>query len=167
MIKENEKENTVVIDGSEYNADSLPVIDEIVCSHYVDNDRFSNAVHEHNQAKKKAIENGETPPVVSRYIGDCFIRISTGMSHRYNFNRYTYRDDMIADGIENCLRYMHNYDLEKDTWTHKPNAFYYFSTIIYNSFVRRIKKENNQTAIKIALTDTLYPYTEDQPDNEK
>jgi hypothetical protein len=123
--------------------DSLPRV-----NNYIDNEKFSEEIHKYNLKKQIAIENNKPIPPVSEYIGKCFIQISEGMAQKPNFNRYTYLDEMISDGIENCLRYIANYDIEKETRTGSPNAFYYFSQITYWAFVRRIKKEKKQAEIK-------------------
>ena len=76
-------------------------------------------------------------PIVSNYIGECFMKIANHLSYRPNFINYTYRDEMISDGIENCVQYSYNFNPEKST-----NPFAYFTQIIYYAFVRRIQKEN-------------------------
>jgi len=121
---------------------SLPRI-----SNYVDNQKFSEAVHNYNLKRKIAEENGKPLPRVSEYIGKCFILMAEGMAQKPNFNRYTYKDEMIADGVENCLRYISNYNIETETRTGNANAFFYFSQIIFYAFVRRIKKEQKQASL--------------------
>jgi len=90
-----------------------------------------------------AEKNKEEYPPVSNYIGECFLKIATHLSYRPNFINYTYRDDMISDGIENCLQYVHNFNPEKSN-----NPFAYFTQIIYYAFLRRIAKEKKQTHVK-------------------
>jgi len=121
---------------------------------YIDNQEFSKAVHDYNVRRKEAEAEGKDIPIIPDYIGQCFMQMSEGMAKKPNFNRYTYKDEMIADGIENCIRYIYNYDMDKQTRTGNPNAFYYFSQIIYYAFIRRIKKENKQTEIKNNLLDS-------------
>ena len=87
----------------------------------------------------------EKPPVTN-YIGECFLKIANHLSYRPNFINYTYRDDMISDGIENCLQYMYNFNPDKS-----KNPFAYFTQIIYYAFIRRIQKEKKQTLIKNKL----------------
>ena len=84
-----------------------------------------------------------TKPPVPDYIGECFLKIANHLSYRPNFINYTYRDDMISDGIENCLQYLDNFNPRKST-----NPFAYFTQIIYYAFVRRIQKEKKQVTIK-------------------
>ena len=102
--------------------------------HYVDNKVFLQAMVEW---KKECREKGEQVPVTN-YIGECFYKIATHLSYRPNFINYTYRDEMISDGIENCLQYVNNFDPEKS-----KNPFAYFTQIIYYAFLRRIQKEKN------------------------
>jgi len=111
--------------------------------HYVDNKKFLEAMIIHKEKVKKAIENNKTKPDVTNYIGECFLKIANHLSYRPNFINYTYRDDMISDGIENCLQYMNNFNPEKST-----NPFAYFTQIIYYAFIRRIQKEKKQSLVK-------------------
>ena len=111
--------------------------------HYVNNKDFTTAVIEHNQACALAEDSGEEKPRVSEYIGECIYKIATRLSTKPNFINYSYRDEMICDGIENCLQYIENFDGEKS-----QNAFAYVTQIIYFAFLRRIHKEKKQAAIK-------------------
>ena len=79
--------------------------------HYVNNKEFTAAIAEHNQAVKDAIAKGEEPPRVTEYIGECIYKIATRLSTKPNFINYSYRDEMICDGIENCLQYINNFCL--------------------------------------------------------
>ena len=117
-----------------------------VTQHYVDNKKFLEAMIIHKEKVKKAIENNKTKPDVTNYIGECFLKIANHLSYRPNFINYTYRDDMISDGIENCLQYMSNFDPNKST-----NPFAYFTQIIYYAFIRRIQKEKKQSLVKQKL----------------
>jgi DNA-directed RNA polymerase specialized sigma24 family protein len=97
----------------------------------------------HKEKVNNAKENNKTKPDVTNYIGECFLKIANHLSYRPNFINYTYRDDMISDGIENCLQYMNNFNPEKS-----KNPFAYFTQIIYYAFIRRIQKEKKQTLVK-------------------
>ena len=114
-----------------------------VTQHYVDNKKFLEAMVIHKDKVNKAIENNRKKPDVTNYIGECFLKIANHLSYRPNFINYTYRDDMISDGIENCLQYMNNFNPEKSN-----NPFAYFTQIIYYAFIRRIQKEKIQTLVK-------------------
>ena len=111
--------------------------------HYVDNAKFLEAMKEWKEKCKDAEEAGDDPPRITDYIGECFLKIANGLSYRPNFINYTYRQEMISDGIENCLQYIHNFDPEKS-----KNPFSYFTQIIYYAFIRRIQKEKKQSHIK-------------------
>jgi len=114
--------------------------------HYVDNKKFLEAMVAYKEKVHNAKENNKTKPDVTNYIGECFLKIANHLSYRPNFINYTYRDDMISDGIENCLQYMNNFNPEKST-----NPFAYFTQIIYYAFIRRIQKEKKQTLVKQKL----------------
>ena len=90
-----------------------------------------------------AKEAGNPRPRVTNYIGSCFLKIATHLSYKPNFVNYMFREDMICDGIENCLQYIDNFDPEKS-----KNPFAYFTQIIYYAFLRRIQKEKKQLEIK-------------------
>ena len=116
--------------------------------HYVNNRDFSYAVVDYVTASNAAKEAGTKNPVVPDYIAICFMKICEGLSHKPNFVRYTYRDEMVMDGVENCLKAIYNYRIDTATRTGKPNAFSYFTQIAYFAFIRRIVKEKKQTDIK-------------------
>ena len=111
--------------------------------HYVDNKKFLVAMTEYRELRIKAEEEGKNRPQVTNYIGECYLKIANHLSYRPNFINYTYRDDMISDGIENCLQYMDNFDPAKS-----KNPFAYFTQIIYYAFIRRIQKEKKQMLVK-------------------
>jgi len=111
--------------------------------HYVDNKKFLEAMKEWKEKCKEAEEIGEERPRITNYVGECFLKIANGLSYRPNFINYTYKEDMISDGIENCLQYIHNFNPEKSN-----NPFAYFTQIIYYAFIRRIQREKKQTHVK-------------------
>ena len=111
--------------------------------HYVNNKEFLAAMIEWNNRCKEAKEQNKQPPPVTNYIGECFLKIANHLSYRPNFINYTYREEMISDGIENCLQYVHNFNPEKS-----DNPFAYFTQIIYYAFLRRIQKEKKQAHVK-------------------
>jgi hypothetical protein len=118
--------------------------------HYVNNAKFSQAVVEYCtelQAAKTARKNDL--PKVPRYIAECFLKICEGLSHKVNFIRYTYREEMVMDAVENCLRAIENYNVEAATRSGNPNAFAYFTQIAWYAFLRRIAKEKKQQDIKM------------------
>tara|TARA_X000001388_G_scaffold55959_2_gene41240 strand:+ start:2228 stop:2743 length:516 start_codon:yes stop_codon:yes gene_type:complete len=119
-------------------------------THYVDNNKF---LEELIKYKKKIIEAKEQDipkPIVSNYLGECFLKIATHLSYKANFINYTYRDDMISDGIENCLVAVDKFDPEKS-----KNPFAYYTQIIYFAFVRRIQKEKKQQATKYKMIENV------------
>ena len=117
--------------------------------HYVNNADFSQAVVDYVTIADNAKASGNTIPNVPDYIAQCFLRIAEGLSHKSNFIRYTYREEMVMDAVENCLKAIGNYDLQAATRTGKPNAFAYFTQISWYAFLRRIAKEKKQQDIKI------------------
>ena len=114
--------------------------------HYVDNKKFLEAMIEYRDKCEKAEKQERKKPEVTNYIGECFLKIANHLSYRPNFINYTFRDDMISDGIENCLQYMNNFNPDKS-----KNPFAYFTQIIYYAFIRRIQKEKKQIQIKSKL----------------
>jgi hypothetical protein len=116
--------------------------------HYVNNKEFSFAVVDYVKSVKLAESEDREPPKVTDYIANCFLKISEGLSHKSNFIRYTYREEMVMDAVENCLKAIHNYNIEAATRTGNPNAFAYFTQISYYAFLRRIAKEKKQQDVK-------------------
>lgn len=112
-------------------------------NHYVNNADFLAAIREYRTKVEAAKEAGAEKPQVSNYIGECILKIATHLSYKPNFINYSYREEMISDGIENCLTYVDNFDPAKSS-----NPFAYFTQIIYFAFLRRIQKEKKQTLIK-------------------
>jgi len=117
--------------------------------HYVNNNDFSTAVVTYVEKVEEAKKNETSVPKVPDYIATCFLRIAEGLSHKANFIRYTYREEMVMDAVENCLKAISNYNLEAATRTGKPNAFAYFTQITWYAFLRRITKEKKQQEIKL------------------
>ena len=120
---------------------------------YVDNEQFSIAVSDYVAIAKNDIAKGLAPPMVPNYIAECFLKICNGLSRAPSFTSYTYREDMVMDGVENCLKGILNYDKEKPTRTGKPNPFSYFTQMTFFAFLRRIEKEKKHTKIKQALAE--------------
>jgi len=114
--------------------------------HYVNNKEFLAAIVERKELLKEAEESDLPKPQVTNYLGECILKIANHLSYRPNFINYTYRDEMISDGIENSLQYIDNFDPEKS-----KNPFAYFTQIIYFAFIRRITKEKKQQKIKDKL----------------
>ena len=123
--------------------------------HYVNNKEFSQAVMDYAVEARSARDNNTQVPKVTDYIAKCFIRIAEGLSHRPNFVRYTYREEMVMDAVENCLRAIGNYNIDTATRTGKPNAFSYFTQICYYAFIRRIMKEKKQQDIKFKFIEKM------------
>ncbi len=113
---------------------------------YVNNKDFLDALMVYRKQVLEAEQNGLIKPKVPAYIGECFLKIATHLSYKPNFVNYMFREDMICDGIENCLQYIHNFNPEKST-----NPFAYFTQIIYFAFLRRISKEKKQLEIKAKI----------------
>lgn len=114
---------------------------------YIDNKVFFEAMKEWKHRVNEAEDQDEPKPPVTDYIGQCFLDIATHLSYRPNFINYPYREEMISDGIENCIMYASNFDPEKS-----KNPFSYFTQIIYYAFLRRIQKEKKQSYVKYKMT---------------
>ena len=124
---------------------------------YINNKDFLNALIEYRDLQKYAKENDLPPPRISDYIGDCILKIAENFGKRKNFYQYTYKDDMIGDAIENCIRYINSFDPEKSN-----NPFAYFSMVVHRAFLRRIDAEATQSYVKYKSlgNGTLSLYTE-------
>ena len=111
--------------------------------HYVNNKEFLAALIAYREDREIAEAKGLPKPVIPRYIGECFLKIATHLSFKPNFVNYMFKDDMVSDGIENCVQYIHNFNPEKS-----QNPFAYFTQIIHYAFLRRIQREKRQLEIK-------------------
>jgi hypothetical protein len=116
--------------------------------HYVNNADFLQALIEYKQACDMAKNQNKEEPIVPNYIGECFLKIAEHLSRKPNFISYSFREEMICDGIENCIMYFRNFDPTKST-----NPFAYFTQIIYFAFLRRIQKEKKQLYVKYKATE--------------
>lgn len=114
--------------------------------HYVNNKELLEALIVYRTKVAEAKEKGLPKPRISNYLGECFLKIATHLSYKPNFVNYMFRDDMISDGIENCVQYIHNFDPNKSS-----NPFAYFTQIIHYAFLRRIQKEKKQLEIKTKI----------------
>jgi len=114
--------------------------------HYVNNKQLLEALIVYREEVAHAKENDLPKPRITNYLGECFLKIATHLSYKPNFVNYMFRDDMISDGIENCVQYIHNFDPEKSR-----NPFAYFTQIIHYAFLRRIQKEKKQLDIKTKI----------------
>ena len=116
--------------------------------HYVNNKEFLYAIVQYKADIKEAEGKGEPRPVIPRYLGECFMKIARHLSYKPNFVNYMFKEDMISDGIENCVQYINNFNPEKSS-----NPFAYFTQIIHYAFLRRIQKEKKQLEIRQKIID--------------
>ena len=141
-------ENNESINVTEEPVEILPVRKKP--KQYVNNADFMAALTQYKELSKQAEKSKLPSPPIPNYIGECFMKIAEGLSHKPNFINYSYRDEMISDGIENCLMYFNNFDPNKSN-----NPFAYFTQIIYYAFLRRIQKEKKQTYVKYKATEQM------------
>lgn len=114
-----------------------------MATHYVNNAQMLEFIKDYREKLLDAKANSTEIPRIPEYLGECIMKIATGLSRKSNFINYSYKDDMILDGIENCVHCMHSFDPEKSS-----NPFSYFTQVIYFAFLRRIAKEKKQSYIK-------------------
>ena len=118
--------------------------------HYIDNKKFYEEMLEWKKRVKEAEESDDPKPPITDYIARCFLEIGENLAKKPNFMNYPFKEDMISDGVENCLMYCSNFDQDKST-----NPFSYFTQIIYYAFLRRIQKEKKQNYIKYKYLESL------------
>ena len=111
--------------------------------HYVNNKEFLAAIVAYKLEILEAEKLGKPKPRITNYLGECFLKIATHLSYKPNFVNYMFKDDMVCDGIENCVQYINNFNPEKSS-----NPFAYFTQIIHYAFLRRIQKEKKQLEIR-------------------
>jgi|TARA_B100000123_G_scaffold248545_1_gene206192 hypothetical protein len=116
--------------------------------HYVDNKKFYAEMLRYRNMCVEAEKEGKQQPRVPNYIGDCIMRIAYKLSNKPNFINYPFKEEMIGDGIENCIMYVNNFNPDKST-----NPFAYFTQIIYYAYLRRIEKEKKALYTKYKATE--------------
>jgi len=117
-----------------------------MATHYVDNKHLYEVIIKYKNDCIDAAKAKKEKPRIPNYVGECIMMIAQRLSHKPNFINYSFRDEMISDGVENCISYFDNFDPAKST-----NPFAYFTQIIYYAFLRRILKERKQTYTKHKL----------------
>jgi len=120
-------------------------------AHYIDNKKFFTAIIQHKKNVDDAKANGKEEPRIPAYIGECLFKIATRLSLKPNFIGYSFREEMISDGLENCVNYLNNFNPEKS-----DNPFAYFTQIIWFAFIRRIDKEKKHLYIKQKTLENFY-----------
>lgn len=134
-------------------------------SEYVNNKEFFAAILERKELLKKAEEEGNDIPQISNYLGECILKIANNLANKGNFNGYSFKDEMICDGIENCIKYFDKFDPEKSS-----NPFSYYTQIIYFAYLRRIAKEKQQYQLKHKIIQSVgnivYELQEQDDDQE-
>lgn len=129
--------------------------------HYVDNEKLFQAIIEYQEQVKTAAEAGKEEPIMSDYIGECIIKIANKFAYRNNFINYSYRDEMVADGIEVCLTGVKKFDIEKF-----KNPFAYLTQCCFYAFISRIKREKTQQYIRSELMKNYDQETFDLQDQD-
>lgn len=124
-------------------------------SHYVDNKKLLQELIKHREEVIKAKESHKKKPRLTNYVGECILLIANKLSNRPNFINYPFKEEMISDGIENCLMYIDNFDPAKSS-----NPFAYITQIIYFAFVRRITREKKHLYTKHKLIEKSMIYND-------
>lgn len=111
--------------------------------HYVNNKEMYEHCKVYHAACQEALAQGKEYPQIPEPIAAAILQIATRMMNNYNFINYTYKDEMAADGVLKCIVKAHRFDPNKS-----DNPFAFFSQIVWNEAVERIKKERHQTSVK-------------------
>jgi len=111
---------------------------------YVSNKEFLQEMIEYKARVEEAKSQDRPAPEVTDAIALKIMLIAQRLSFKPNFINYTYRDEMVLDAIENCIRYVDNFDPDRSN-----NPFSYFTQICYYAFIRRIQKEKKEFHIKV------------------
>lgn len=132
--------------------------------HYVDNKKFLEAMVEYKKTVVEALDNDQEKPIIPNYIAECILKIALHLSYKPNFANYPFRDEMVSEGIENCLQYIDNFDPEKS-----KNPFAYFTQIVYYAFLRRIQKEKKYLYTKYKASEhiNVLGQTSDRQDHNR
>jgi len=123
-------------------------------NHYINNKEFSAAMTDWVKEFKECKESNKETPQITDYCAECFFAIATRYARKPKFSNYAYKDDMISEAVQTCIRYAHNFD---GTKTKYPNAFSYFTQYCHNAFLQYIKKENSFVIFKFNLVKDAAP----------
>jgi hypothetical protein len=121
-----------------------------ISKHYVNNKDFLEAIIEHKKQCESSRLKGKETPIIPNYIGECIFHIANRLARRPNFSGYSFKEDMIMDGIENCLKYIEKFNPEKSS-----NPFAYFTQVIWFAFLQRIAKEKKQLYTKLKSSQSM------------
>lgn len=116
-------------------------------SNYVDNEKLVQDLVLYRKAFLEAKEKGELRPKMPESIGKAIFDVANNFAKYFRFRNYSFRDEMISDAIENCVKYVHNFDVERAKANNpnaKPNAFAYISKICSFAYIRRISVEKKE-----------------------
>ena len=119
-----------------------------MANNYINNKDFLECLVTYSKDCVESREKGENDPKVPNYLGECFTKIAEHLSRKPNFASYSFREEMVSDGIENCIRYFRKFDPEKSS-----NPFAYFTQIVYNTFLRRIDIEKKELYVRYKITE--------------
>lgn len=121
-------------------------------NHYVDNKALYREFCRYHDMKNKWLSEGKGVPPLTNKIGEAILQIASRRSYSWNFINYTsnWKEEMIDDAVEVCVRYAHNFNPEKS-----QNPFAYLTRIVNNAFSNRIKLEQEQTYIRYKHFDDM------------
>lgn len=118
-------------------------------NHYVNNKELLAEIIKYKAECAELDAVGQQRNQIPRKVIDAIFKIANHVSLMGNFVNYSFREDMVSDAVENCIRYFDNFDPDKMISLGKtPNPFAYFTQITYFAFLRRIKKEHKEQLIK-------------------
>jgi DNA-directed RNA polymerase specialized sigma24 family protein len=89
-------------------------------------------------------------------------KIAYGLSYNSNFINYTYKDDMVGDALIKMYSALSRKKYSFDT---ESNPFSYFTTIAFNAFINRIKKEKRHHEAEKNYREKLYEDIMTDPEN--
>jgi hypothetical protein len=112
------------------------IADEIKPKKKIDKQKFYVDPKEFDSEIMSYYDSG----IISNNLADMISKISHKLSYANNFINYSYREEMVGDGIVRMMKALlsKKYDREKGT-----NPFSYFTRIAFNAFRNRIKKEKH------------------------
>lgn len=134
---------------------------ETLPEHYVDNAKLYENLKKWIYAKREAVAEGKEPPRLPDAIGKDIVAIAQRFATRKNFSMYPFVDDMVSDAVENCIRYIDNFDPDN-----YDNPFSYFTQTTYYAFIRRIQKEKRVLYVKYKMMDNNTVVSGNYGDNE-
>lgn len=110
-----------------------------------------------NESLLKEVAVYHDTGVRTEELGTMLLLIASRYAEKGSFAGYSWKDDMICEAVLTCIKYMHNFDVNKEG----ANPFAYFSKVVHNAFLNFISKQKKHSNIKDVCYKNIEALTQD------